>query len=134
MIVGIKRLLDDLEVTVAKEDKGDMNDGCDITVKDVERLRKILTPSIHTLPNLKLKVQPYMPLGLVCNKAKVVREEEHDYDIPLQDHIMQPFTPQTFHIIPPNEDYVTSATNPILNKHLNEFRGEFDNDTGFSER
>ncbi|GJS27315.1 hypothetical protein Tco_0487935 [Tanacetum coccineum] len=109
-IVGIKSLP---EVTAAKEDKGDMNDGCDITVKDVERLRKILTPSIHTLPNLKLKVQPYMPLGLVCNKAKVVREEEHDYDIPLQDHIMQPFTPQTFHIIPPNEDY---------------------DDTGFSER
>ncbi|GKE59957.1 hypothetical protein Tco_1510324, partial [Tanacetum coccineum] len=66
-----------------EEDEGDMNDGCDITVKDVERLRKILTPSIHVLPNLKPIVQPYMPLGLVCNKAKIVREEEQDYDTPL---------------------------------------------------
>nr|GEX12770.1 hypothetical protein [Tanacetum cinerariifolium] len=64
-----------------QEDKGDMNDGCDITVEDVERLRKILTPSIHTLP-----VQPYIPLGLVYNKAKVLREGE-------QDHVMQPLTP-----------------------------------------
>ncbi|GJT84134.1 reverse transcriptase domain-containing protein, partial [Tanacetum coccineum] len=70
-----------------KEDEGDMNDGCDITVEDVERLRKILTPSIHALPI----VQPYMPLGLVCNKAKVVREEEHDYDIPPQDHHLNEF-------------------------------------------
>ncbi|GJY74460.1 reverse transcriptase domain-containing protein [Tanacetum coccineum] len=65
-----------------KEDEGDMNDGCDITVKDVERLRKILIPPIHALPNLK---------------------------------------PITVHITPPNDDYVASATNPILNKHLNEF-------------
>nr|GEW82164.1 zinc finger, CCHC-type, retrotransposon Gag domain protein [Tanacetum cinerariifolium] len=35
-----------------KEDEGDMNDGCDIIVKGVKRLRKILTPSIHALPNL----------------------------------------------------------------------------------
>ncbi|GJW45964.1 RNA-directed DNA polymerase, eukaryota, nucleotide-binding alpha-beta plait domain protein [Tanacetum coccineum] len=68
-----------------QEDKGDMNDGCDITVEDVERLRKILTPFIHTLPNLEPIVQPYMPLRLVCNKAKVKRKEEHDYEIPLQD-------------------------------------------------
>ncbi|GKG38212.1 hypothetical protein Tco_0457435, partial [Tanacetum coccineum] len=39
-----------------KEDEGDMNDSCDITVEDVERLRKIFTPSIHALPNLKLIV------------------------------------------------------------------------------
>ncbi|GJV99040.1 putative reverse transcriptase domain-containing protein [Tanacetum coccineum] len=58
------------------EDKGDMNDGCNITIDDVERFRKVLTPSIHTLPNLEPIVQPYIPLGLVCNKAKVVREEE----------------------------------------------------------
>ncbi|GKB28926.1 hypothetical protein Tco_0868327 [Tanacetum coccineum] len=76
-----------------QEDEGDMNDGCDITVEDVERLRKILTPSIHTLPNLEPIEQPYMPLGLVCNKENVKREEEQDYDIPLQDHIMQPLTP-----------------------------------------
>ncbi|GJW39054.1 hypothetical protein Tco_0064899 [Tanacetum coccineum] len=75
-----------------QEDERDMNDGCDITVEDIERLRKILTPSIHTLPNLEPIVQPYVLLGLVCNKAKVKREEEHDYDIPLQDHVMQPLT------------------------------------------
>ncbi|GKF55219.1 hypothetical protein Tco_0165559 [Tanacetum coccineum] len=67
-----------------REDEGDMNDGCDITVEDVERLRKILTPSIHALPIVK----PYMPPGLVCNKAEVVRKKEQDYDIPLQDHVM----------------------------------------------
>ncbi|GJT48998.1 hypothetical protein Tco_0975155 [Tanacetum coccineum] len=116
------------------EDEGDMNDGCDITVDDVERLRKILTPSIHTLPNLKPIVQPYMPLGLVCNKAKVVREEEQDYDIPLQDHVMQPLTPQTVHITPPDDDYVASATNPILNKHLNEFGEEFADNTRVFEK
>ncbi|GJS31591.1 hypothetical protein Tco_0492211 [Tanacetum coccineum] len=32
-----------------KEDEGDINDGYDITVEDVERLRKILTPSIYAL-------------------------------------------------------------------------------------
>ncbi|GJR93581.1 hypothetical protein Tco_0265755 [Tanacetum coccineum] len=78
-----------------KEDEWDMNDGCDITVKDVERLRKILTPPIYALTNLKPIVQPYMPRGLVYNKEKVVKEEEHDYDIPLYEHIMQPLTPQT---------------------------------------
>ncbi|GKA18269.1 hypothetical protein Tco_0698106 [Tanacetum coccineum] len=112
-----------------EEDEGDMNDGYDITVKDVQRLRKILTPSIHTLPNLKPIVQPYMPLGLVYNKIKVIREEEQNYDNPLQDHVMQPLTPQTVHITPPDDDYVAPATNPILNKHLNEFGEEFADNT-----
>ncbi|GKB82196.1 hypothetical protein Tco_0949091 [Tanacetum coccineum] len=76
-----------------QKDEGDMNDGCDITVEDIERLRKILIPFIHTLPNLQPRVQAYMPLGLVCNKAKVIREEEQDYDTPLQDHVIQPLTP-----------------------------------------
>ncbi|GJW73871.1 hypothetical protein Tco_0133241 [Tanacetum coccineum] len=74
-----------------------------------------------------------MPLRLVCNKARVVREEEQDYDIPLQDHVMQPLTPQTVHITPPDDDYVASATNPILNKHLNEFGEEFADNTRVSE-
>ncbi|GJX40303.1 reverse transcriptase domain-containing protein [Tanacetum coccineum] len=116
------------------EDEGDINDGCDITVDDVERLRKILTPSIHTLPNLEPIVQPYMPLRLVCNKAKVVREEEQDYDIPLQDHVMQPLTPQTVHITPPDDDYVAAATNPTLNKLLNEFGEEFADNTRVFEK
>nr|GEV03182.1 hypothetical protein [Tanacetum cinerariifolium] len=112
-----------------KEDEGELNGGCYIMVKDVERLRKILTPSIDALPNLKPTVQPYMPLGLVCNKAKVVREEEQDYDIPLQDHVMQPLTPQTVHITPPDDDYVASTTNPILNKHSKEFGEDFADNT-----
>ncbi|GKA19610.1 hypothetical protein Tco_0699525 [Tanacetum coccineum] len=66
-----------------QKEEGNMNDGCDITVKDVERLRKVLIPSIHILLNLELIMQPYMSLGLVYNKAKVKREEEQDYDIPL---------------------------------------------------
>ncbi|GJW44519.1 hypothetical protein Tco_0073318 [Tanacetum coccineum] len=66
---------------------------------------------------------------LVCNKAKVKREEEHDYDIPLQDHVMQPLTPQTVHITPPDDDYVAPATNLSLNKHLNKFKEEFDDYT-----
>nr|GEU93380.1 hypothetical protein [Tanacetum cinerariifolium] len=59
-----------------KEDEGDKNNSCDIMIKDVERLRKILTPPIHALPNHKPIVQPYMPLGLFYNKAKLVKEEE----------------------------------------------------------
>ncbi|GJR24465.1 reverse transcriptase domain-containing protein [Tanacetum coccineum] len=76
-----------------KKDDGDMNDDCDIMVEDVESLKKILTPLIHALPNLKPIVQPYIPLGLVYNKEKVVKEEEQDYDIPLHEHVMQPLTP-----------------------------------------
>ncbi|GJV05329.1 reverse transcriptase domain-containing protein [Tanacetum coccineum] len=117
-----------------KEDEGDMNDNCDITAEDVERLMKILTPPIHALPNFKLIVQPYMPLGLVCNKEKVIREDEQDYDIPLQDHVMQPLTPRTVHITPPDDDYVASATNPILNKHLKEFGEEFADNTRVSKK
>ncbi|GJS34317.1 reverse transcriptase domain-containing protein [Tanacetum coccineum] len=94
-----------------QEDEWDINDGWDITIKDVERLRQILTPTIHTLPNLELVVQPYMLRGLVRDEVKVVREEELEYDIPLQNGVMQPLTPQTVHIIPPDDDYVAPTTN-----------------------
>ncbi|GKE99636.1 hypothetical protein Tco_0022987 [Tanacetum coccineum] len=77
----------------AQEDEGDMYISWDITVKDVERLRQFLIPTIHTLPNLVPVVQPYMPLGLVKDKEKIVKEEEQDYDIPLHDGVMQPLTP-----------------------------------------
>ncbi|GJZ89959.1 hypothetical protein Tco_0661886 [Tanacetum coccineum] len=117
-----------------KEDEGDMNDSCDITVEDEERLRKILTSPIHALPYLKPIGQPYMPLGLDYNKEKVIKEEEQDYDIPLHEHVMQPLTPQTVRITPPDNDYVASATNPILNKHLNEFGEEFADNTWVSEK
>ncbi|GJT34337.1 hypothetical protein Tco_0924756 [Tanacetum coccineum] len=117
-----------------QEDEWDMNDSCDIMVKDVERLRKILTPSIYTLPKLESIVQPYMPLGLVCNKKKVKRKEEQGYAIPLQDHVMQSLTPQTVHITSPDDDSVASATNPILNKHLNKLGEDFDDNTRFSTK
>ncbi|GJZ77051.1 hypothetical protein Tco_0641723 [Tanacetum coccineum] len=68
------------------------------------------------------------------NDTKVVKEEEQDYDIPLHEHVMQPLTPQTVHITPPDDDYVASATNPILNKHLNEFGEEFADNTRVSEK
>ncbi|GJU90535.1 hypothetical protein Tco_1302958, partial [Tanacetum coccineum] len=84
----------------AQEDEGDMNVGWDIIVKDVERLR------------------------LVHDKEKIVRKEEHDYDIPLRDGMMQPLTPQTVHITPPDDDYVTPTTCPTLDKQLNEFGNE----------
>ncbi|GJV84176.1 hypothetical protein Tco_1524074 [Tanacetum coccineum] len=77
----------------AWKDEGDIDVDWDITVEDVERLRQFLTPTIHTLPNLKPVVQPYMSLGPVHDKEKIVREEEHYYDIPLHDGVMQPLTP-----------------------------------------
>ncbi|GKE50572.1 calmodulin-interacting protein 111 isoform X1 [Tanacetum coccineum] len=85
----------------AQEDEGDMNVGWDITVKDVERLRP------------------------VHDKEKIVRKEEHDYDIPLRDGVMQPLTPQIVHITPPDDDYVTPTTCPTLDKQLNEFGKEW---------
>ncbi|GJY88467.1 reverse transcriptase domain-containing protein [Tanacetum coccineum] len=71
----------------AQEDEGDMNAGWDITVKDVERLMQLLTPTIHTLPNLELVVHPYMPLGSFYDIEKIVREEEQDYNVPLHDGV-----------------------------------------------
>ncbi|GKG53857.1 hypothetical protein Tco_0555257, partial [Tanacetum coccineum] len=53
----------------AQEDEGDMDDGWDITSKDVERL----TPTTHTLPNLEPVMQPYIPLGPVHDMDKIVR-------------------------------------------------------------
>ncbi|GJZ14289.1 hypothetical protein Tco_0549519 [Tanacetum coccineum] len=70
------------------------------------------------------QMQPYMPLGPVYDKEKIVREEEQDYDIPLHDGVMQPLTPYTVHITPLDDDYVTPATSPTLDKQLNEFEEE----------
>ncbi|GKD68874.1 hypothetical protein Tco_1322964 [Tanacetum coccineum] len=109
----------------AQEDEGNMDDGWYITIKDVERLRQIRIPTIQTLPNLELVVQPYMPRGPVCDEVKVVREEELEYDIPLRNGVMQPLTPQTVRITLPDDDYVAPPTSPILDKHLNEFGEEF---------
>ncbi|GJU13097.1 reverse transcriptase domain-containing protein [Tanacetum coccineum] len=105
-----------LKEQIAQEDEGDMDVGWDITSKDEERLRKFLTPTIHTLPNLEPVVPPCIPLGLVHDKDKIVREKEQDYDIPLNDSVMQPLTPQTIHITQHDDDYVALATNPTSNK------------------
>ncbi|GKC89190.1 hypothetical protein Tco_1149839 [Tanacetum coccineum] len=107
-----------------KEQIGEMDVGWDITVEGVERLWQFFTPTIHTLPNLEPVVQPYMSLGRVHDKEKIIRGEEHDYDIPLQDGTMQPLTPQTLHITPPDYDYVALATSPILDKQLIKFGKE----------
>nr|GEU99315.1 hypothetical protein [Tanacetum cinerariifolium] len=42
-----------IHIKKAQEDEGDMDDGWDITIKNIERLRQILIPTIHTLPNLE---------------------------------------------------------------------------------
>ncbi|GJT56153.1 reverse transcriptase domain-containing protein [Tanacetum coccineum] len=77
----------------AQDNEGDMDVSWDIIIKDVERLRQSLTPTTHTLPNLEPVGKPYIPLGLVHDRDKIVREEEQDYDIPLNDSVMQPLTP-----------------------------------------
>ncbi|GKA17589.1 hypothetical protein Tco_0697426 [Tanacetum coccineum] len=56
-----------------------------------------------------------------------------DYDIPLHDGVMQPLTPKTIHITPPDDDYVEPATNLILDKHLNECGKELFDMTGVNK-
>ncbi|GKC25039.1 hypothetical protein Tco_1027189 [Tanacetum coccineum] len=61
------------------------------------------------------------------------QEEERDidvgWDITTKDverlSVMQPLTPQTVYITPPDDDYVAPATNPMSNKQLNIFEEEF---------
>ncbi|GJV45935.1 reverse transcriptase domain-containing protein [Tanacetum coccineum] len=72
--------------------------------------------------------------GPVHDEVKVVREKELEYDIPLQNGEMQSLTPQTVHITPLDDDYVAPATNPILEKYLNEFREEISDITRVAEK
>nr|GEW35258.1 hypothetical protein [Tanacetum cinerariifolium] len=123
-MIGILKMID--------KEKTQVDNSCNIMVKDVERLRQMLTPTIHTLPNLKTVVQPYMPLSPFRNKANVTREEELDNDIPLHDGMMQFMTPQTAHNTPPDD--VAPATSLILDKNLNEFEEEFFDDTRVAEK
>ncbi|GKC03372.1 hypothetical protein Tco_0994982 [Tanacetum coccineum] len=109
----------------AQEDERDMDVGWNITSKD--RLRQFLTPTIHILPNLEPVVQPYIPLGPVHDKEKIVREKEQDYNIPLNNSVMQTFTHHSVRITPPDDNYVAPATNPMSNKQLNKFKEEFSN-------
>ncbi|GJT75825.1 hypothetical protein Tco_1042550 [Tanacetum coccineum] len=117
-----------------REEEGDMDVGWDIKSKVVESLSQFLTPTIHTLPNLEPVVQPYIPLGPVHDKDKIVREMEQNYDIPLNDSLMKLLTPQAVHITPPDDDYVASATNPMSNKQLNKFEEEFSHITEVAKK
>ncbi|GKE19230.1 hypothetical protein Tco_1426807 [Tanacetum coccineum] len=73
-------------------------------------------------------------MDVIHDKKKIVREEKHDYDIPLHDGVMQPLTPQTVHITPPDDDYVAPATSPTLDKQLNEFGKECSDITRVAEK
>ncbi|GJR00917.1 hypothetical protein Tco_0523901 [Tanacetum coccineum] len=79
-------------------------------------------------------MQPYISLGPVHDKKKIIRKEEHDYDIPLHDGVMQPLAPQTVHITPLDDDYVAPSTNPILDQQLNKFRSDFSNIVRFAKK
>ncbi|GJR39578.1 hypothetical protein Tco_1215262 [Tanacetum coccineum] len=118
----------------ARDDEGDIDVGWDITNRDVERLRQFLTPTIHTLPNLEQVVQPYIPIGPIYDKDKIIREEAQDYDIPLNDSVMQLLIPQSVYITPPDDDYVAPATNPMSNKQLDKFEEKFSNITNIAEK
>nr|GFB81400.1 hypothetical protein [Tanacetum cinerariifolium] len=47
---------------------------------------------------------------------------------------MKPLTPQIVHITPPDDDYAAPATNPILDRRLNDIREEFSNITTVAKR
>ncbi|GJR82193.1 retrovirus-related pol polyprotein from transposon TNT 1-94 [Tanacetum coccineum] len=79
--MGVKNLKKQEEAKVEECDEGDIYDIWDVTVKDVERLRKLLTPSVHTLPEPDHVVKPYVPLIPFPDEVKVVREEEPDSDV-----------------------------------------------------
>ncbi|GKB91962.1 hypothetical protein Tco_0964234 [Tanacetum coccineum] len=72
------------------EDEGDL----DVPVgtlqcKTVRKVMQFLQLTHYTLlPYLEPVVQPYIPLGPVHDKDKIVREKEQDYDIPLNDSVM----------------------------------------------
>ncbi|GKA79854.1 hypothetical protein Tco_0786450 [Tanacetum coccineum] len=99
-------------------------------VKDVERLRQLLTPTVHTLHEPDLVLEPYVPLFPFPDDLKVVREEEPDNDIEsisiqvldVIDDMIQPLIPQIIHTTPPDKDYVAPTTNPIFDELLEEFR------------
>ncbi|GJT09584.1 retrotransposon ORF1 [Tanacetum coccineum] len=89
------------------------------TAKKLDIIRNVKQEMDETLYHAWKRCRP------THDKEKVVKEEEQDYDIPLQDGVMQALTPQTVHITPSDDDHVALGTNPILNKKLNEFREEF---------
>ncbi|GKD53618.1 hypothetical protein Tco_1287005 [Tanacetum coccineum] len=112
------------EAEVEDCDEGNMDNIWGITVKDVERIRQLLTPTVHTLPEPDPVVQPYVPLIPFPDEVKVVREEEPDNNIDsisihvpdVTNDVIQPLIPQTIHTTPPDKDYVALGTKPIFDE------------------
>ncbi|GJU28496.1 reverse transcriptase domain-containing protein [Tanacetum coccineum] len=67
-------------------------------------------------------------------KSVIVREKEQDYDIPLNDSVVQPLTPQMIHITQPDDDYVAPTINPMSNKQLSKFEEEFSHITKVAKK
>ncbi|GJV43808.1 hypothetical protein Tco_1428344 [Tanacetum coccineum] len=61
------------EVQVEECNEGNMEEIWDITIEDIERLKRLLTPTIEALPKPKPMVQPYVPLILFPNEVKFIR-------------------------------------------------------------
>ncbi|GJX04849.1 hypothetical protein Tco_0190765 [Tanacetum coccineum] len=112
MVAKSLRGMKQKETKVEDCDEGDMDDIWDITVKDVERLRKLITPTVLTLPELDLVVRQCVPLLPPPNEVKGVWEEEPNNDIDsisiqvpdVMDNVTQPFIPQIIHTTPPDKD------------------------------
>ncbi|GKD58439.1 hypothetical protein Tco_1295948 [Tanacetum coccineum] len=139
--IGVKNLRKQKETKVKECDEGDIYDIWDITVEDVERLRKILIPNVHNLPKTDLVVQPCIPLLPSPDEVKVVRDEEPNNDVgsisiqvpDVMDGEIQPSIPQSIHTPPPDKDYVAPATKSILDELLEEFGDEILNVTVVDE-
>ncbi|GJX26429.1 hypothetical protein Tco_0232725 [Tanacetum coccineum] len=92
-LIGMKQE----EAKVEDYDEGDIYDIWDITVEDVQRLRQLLTPTIHTFP------------------------EPNPVDPDVNDDLIQPLIPQP---TPPDDAYVVTDANPTLDELLEEFIDE----------
>ncbi|GJZ09264.1 ribonuclease H-like domain-containing protein [Tanacetum coccineum] len=101
--------------------------------KAVEQREKFKVRTTMGKENMKEPVPHDLPRTLFLGHLKE-QIEEQDYDIPLHDGVMQPLTPQTVHITPSDDDYVAPATNPILDKQLNEFGKEFSDITRVAKK
>ncbi|GJW35132.1 hypothetical protein Tco_0058052 [Tanacetum coccineum] len=86
--IGFENLRKQEETKMEECDEGDIYDIWDITVVDAERLRMILTPSVHTLPDPDPVVQPCMPLLPSPDEVKIVRDEEPNNDSIQVPHVM----------------------------------------------
>ncbi|GKD28395.1 hypothetical protein Tco_1239173, partial [Tanacetum coccineum] len=112
---------DDEELSF-EEDVDDINGWENEEAKEVERLRQLLIPTVLTLPEPDLVVQPYMPLIPFPDEVKVVRQEEPDDDIDsipkqvpnVNDDLIQPLIPQPIYTTPPDNAYVVLDTSLIL--------------------